>query len=215
MTSTPASRSTRATTLAPRSCPSRPGLAITTRMAPMIPPQRHALGTRPHYHPWYGAISNRSVASARDRPGAARAVSELLNRCVTQHQVLDAVLAAEIDLRLGVVAGALQGQHRAQAVGVVRDLVPRRQGGDGPVAGRAEPGPPGQPLGGGRRRRGLVTAPLDEMPGDLVEEARLPVELRPPPPGPRDGSGQVQAPFRPGDPHVSQPAFLLQFLGVV
>src|SRR5215471_4302005 len=32
MTSTPASRSARATTFAPRSCPSRPGLAITTRM---------------------------------------------------------------------------------------------------------------------------------------------------------------------------------------
>src|SRR5690348_15416551 len=32
MTSNPASRSARAITLAPRSCPSRPGLAIRTRM---------------------------------------------------------------------------------------------------------------------------------------------------------------------------------------
>src|SRR5919108_3634905 len=34
MTSMPASRSARATTLAPRSCPSNPGLATTTRMRP-------------------------------------------------------------------------------------------------------------------------------------------------------------------------------------
>src|SRR6266540_1875348 len=36
MTSMPASRSARATTLAPRSCPSRPGLATTTRIRELI-----------------------------------------------------------------------------------------------------------------------------------------------------------------------------------
>src|SRR6185312_2226893 len=38
-TSMPASRSARATTLAPRSCPSSPGLATTTRMRPLIEPR--------------------------------------------------------------------------------------------------------------------------------------------------------------------------------
>src|SRR5215469_4122601 len=38
MTSTPASRSARATTFAPRSWPSRPGFAMTTRMLLMDPP---------------------------------------------------------------------------------------------------------------------------------------------------------------------------------
>src|SRR5215831_8269907 len=142
--------------------------------------------------------------------------SELLDRRVAQHQVLDAVLAPEIDLRLGVVARALQGQDRAQAVGVVGDLVARRQGGHPPVAGPGPPGaPPGQPLRGGRRRRGLVAAPLDEVRGNLVQEARLPVVLRPAPPGPGRGPGEVQPPLSPGDPHVSQSAFLLQLLGVV
>src|SRR5262245_59204017 len=55
MTSIPASRSARAMTLAPRSCPSRPGLAMTTRIfrmwfGPADPdatrsPQRRALGS--------------------------------------------------------------------------------------------------------------------------------------------------------------------------
>src|SRR5215472_16557799 len=40
MTSTPASRSARATTFAPRSWPSRPGFAMTTRMLLMDPPTR-------------------------------------------------------------------------------------------------------------------------------------------------------------------------------
>src|SRR5262249_51477864 len=51
MTSTPASRSTRATTLAPRSCPSRPGLAMTTRMAPMDSSKRKLRRTRRHHAP--------------------------------------------------------------------------------------------------------------------------------------------------------------------
>src|SRR5579864_7836003 len=44
MTSTPASRNARATTLAPRSWPSRPGFAITTRMLLMYVLQRGAQG---------------------------------------------------------------------------------------------------------------------------------------------------------------------------
>src|SRR5918998_4212130 len=39
MTSIPASRRARATTLAPRSCPSSPGLATTTRIRPLIDPR--------------------------------------------------------------------------------------------------------------------------------------------------------------------------------
>src|SRR5919205_427048 len=39
MTSMPASRSARAMILAPRSCPSRPGFATTTRIFPAIAPE--------------------------------------------------------------------------------------------------------------------------------------------------------------------------------
>src|SRR5579872_4749498 len=45
MTSTPASRNARATTFAPRSWPSRPGLAMTTRMLLIYcPPPAHGPG---------------------------------------------------------------------------------------------------------------------------------------------------------------------------
>src|SRR5436190_9650938 len=100
---------------------------------------------RRKWSPWRPVARSRWGPGKRRRgsdrpPGRLAPVSELLDRRVAQHQVLHAVLAAEIDLRLGVVAGALEGQDRAQAVGVMRDLVPGCQGGDGPVAGRAHPG---------------------------------------------------------------------------
>src|SRR5215813_14300669 len=96
-------------------------------------------------------------ATAGPRGGVAAAL-ELLDWRVAQDQVLDAVLTAEVDLRLRVVTGALHGHDGAQAVGVVGDLVPRRQGGHPPVAGRAHAGPLRQALRGRRGRRGLVAA---------------------------------------------------------
>src|SRR4029453_14758811 len=65
MTSMPASRSALATTLAPRSCPSSPGLATTTRMrpcatvpaAPLAVACRPGLAAGPHLARYYPAIS--------------------------------------------------------------------------------------------------------------------------------------------------------------
>src|SRR5690242_19767891 len=47
MTSTPASRSARATTFAPRSCPSRPALATMTRILPSVSVTPLRVTTRP------------------------------------------------------------------------------------------------------------------------------------------------------------------------
>src|SRR5690242_16162807 len=62
---------------------------------------------------------------------------ELFDGRVPQHQMLDPVVAAEVDLRLGVVARALHRDHRAKPVGVVGDLVARGQGRNPPVPWRA------------------------------------------------------------------------------
>src|SRR6266536_3078249 len=64
MTSMPASRRARATTLAPRSCPSRPGLAITTRIRPC------ATATSALSRPAVGAC--RPGTRARPDPRTAR-----------------------------------------------------------------------------------------------------------------------------------------------
>src|SRR5215468_5385679 len=145
MTSTPASRSARATTLAPRSCPSRPGLAMMTRMLPirsappsrrlpppagyLVPPPRRPRQRSPVYlHGWLG---------------------QLLDRGIAQQQVLDAVLLAEVNLRLGVVAAALNREHPAEAVAVVVDQVAGLQRRHRPVAWRIHARPARQPL---RRR---------------------------------------------------------------
>src|SRR5215831_2921907 len=117
MTSTPASRSALATTLAPRSCPSRPGLAMITRML-----TTDSLLT----------VTAPLTADLR----LTRFRSELLERGVAQHQVLDPVVAAEVDLRFRVVAAALHGQHPAQAVRVVVDHVAGGQRGHRAGAGR-------------------------------------------------------------------------------
>src|SRR5262249_60472925 len=71
------------------------------------------------WSPPQGPVAGRHRAAAR---------SELLYRRVAQDQVLDAVLAAKVDLRLRVVNGALHGHDGAQPVGVVGDLISRRPG---------------------------------------------------------------------------------------
>src|SRR5215468_6405507 len=110
MTSIPASRRALATTFAPRSWPSSPAFAMTTRMLPMAPS-------------WPSA-----ARPARQRPptGSVTAlrVLQLLQGGIAQHQVLDAVLPAEVDLRLGTVVDALHGHDRAQPELVVRHPVP-------------------------------------------------------------------------------------------
>ncbi len=80
---------------------------------------------------------------------------------------------------------------------------------------RASP-TPGQPLrcgSDGGRRRVLVAAPFDQGLGDLGEEPRLRLALRPAPPGPRQRPGEVQTPLGAGDPDVGQP-FFFDFLVV-
>src|SRR5690348_10468369 len=61
MTSIPASRSARATTLPPRSWPSRPGLATTTRMRPVELVTRVSRGKS-------GTVEEYAAMSGRDRP---------------------------------------------------------------------------------------------------------------------------------------------------
>src|SRR5262249_10298075 len=76
MTSKPASRSARATILAPRSCPSSPGLATTTRMrrslidrpgGPDMAPRPPTLGRAPA-KPWRASGLTQDVSS----PGPGR-----------------------------------------------------------------------------------------------------------------------------------------------
>src|SRR5215469_10082321 len=122
MTSTPASRSALATTFAPRSWPSSPAFAITTRMLLMAP----------------------------SRP------LELLQGGIAQHQVLDAVPPAKVDLRLGAVVDAFHRHDRAQPELVVRHPVPGRKRRHRPVAGRADPGPLRHALRDRRRGGGLI-----------------------------------------------------------
>src|SRR5438445_1595728 len=62
MTSMPASRKARATTLAPRSCPSRPGLAMSTRMRCWAGPELIR----------YGSLSPSPPAPAARASGARR-----------------------------------------------------------------------------------------------------------------------------------------------
>src|ERR1700691_5892250 len=110
MTSTPASRSALATTFAPRSWPSSPALAMTTLIAMTVPP-----------------ASSGSVT--------ARWRLQLLQGGIAQDEMLDAVVATEVDLGFGAVVGALHVDHRAEAELVVVDLVPRLEREDRAVTG--------------------------------------------------------------------------------
>src|SRR6266498_2839987 len=66
MTSMPASRRARATTLAPRSCPSSPGLATTTRIRPCVTATSAPFSS---YHSYHSYRSYRRAGTTRpDRP---------------------------------------------------------------------------------------------------------------------------------------------------
>src|SRR5215472_9174804 len=138
---------------------------MTTRMVLMSASRRAArpADRPPQPNPCY---------EGRNRPRCPRPTSrsQLFYGRVTQHQVLDAVVAAEVDLRLGIVARALHRDDRAKAVGVVGDLVARGQRRDPPVPWGTHAGPRSQALRGGRGRGALVAAPLDQVRGDLGKE---------------------------------------------
>ena len=71
------------------------------------------------------ACWRRSGQDHRERiSGWSCVPSELLERGVAKHQPLDAG-AAEVDLGLGLVAGASEPDHRAEAPRVVRDAITR------------------------------------------------------------------------------------------
>src|SRR2546423_8401882 len=79
MTSNPASRSARATTFAPRSCPSSPGFATITRYVSPATMQQdtQAAGDQRFEHPGSGdnggVSTEQLVAEARDAAGELRA----------------------------------------------------------------------------------------------------------------------------------------------
>src|SRR5579863_5579420 len=69
MTSMPASRSARATTLAPRSCPSSPGFAMRTRIGVPLAPDGFATDAARSYEV---ASTHKSVAGTPAGPSEAR-----------------------------------------------------------------------------------------------------------------------------------------------
>src|SRR5919106_7042883 len=132
MTSMPASRSARAMIFAPRSCPSRPGLATTTRIlrvevaaamalilarhgrrtARFLPhDQLHALVARP-MHGAEDRVGPRLGDLLRERPGRLGARAEL-RRAPLDRDVVG-VLAVEVPLDLRALADG-DGRRAARA----------------------------------------------------------------------------------------------------
>src|ERR1044072_9184364 len=136
MTSIPASRSDRAMIFAPRSWPSRPGFATTTRMGPLIAGRvytRSRLRRREH-------DQDREVARDRmeavldlrsdehDRAGAHRAIPvPHPDAAVPGDDVVELVLAVR-RLRIGLPRAqhVEAGTHRVAAQELVVDLARRR-----------------------------------------------------------------------------------------
>ena len=73
--------------------------------------------------PGSGVIRARAAPALVPPPSRIRTL-QLLQRGVTEHQVLDAVVAAEVDLRLGLVAVAVGRHHGAEPELVVVHHVP-------------------------------------------------------------------------------------------
>src|ERR1700710_930579 len=123
MTSMPASRSARAMIFAPRSCPSRPGLATTTRILRLleasIRPRILALALDPDLHPHVGRVDV-AVDDVRARLGeplaegaAAHVARAEVDRALARVDVVDA-LAAEVP---GDPRPALDGDRLRAALG--------------------------------------------------------------------------------------------------
>ena len=94
------------------------------------PPARQVRRSRTDWEArdsWDDADPARWRAPGKDSAGAAAGNRslQLLQRGVAEHQVLDAVLGTEIDLRLGLVSVAVRRYHRTQAELVVGHHVPR------------------------------------------------------------------------------------------
>ena len=99
--------------------------------APGPPGLRGARGRRRVPTPGIRGLERRRPARRRPAPGTAarnRAL-QLLQRGVAEHQVLDAVVGTEVDLRLGLVAVTVRRDHGAETELVVGHHVPRRQRG--------------------------------------------------------------------------------------
>src|SRR5919109_5319929 len=114
MTSTPASRSARATTLAPRSCPSSPGFATRTRMLPTPASSEYqcpatGISRQAQVTGSWGRACSETPCSAARRARVPEQALELLDRGVAQDQLLEPVLAAEVDLGFGPLAGTVDG----------------------------------------------------------------------------------------------------------
>jgi hypothetical protein len=87
------------------------------RSGPPAPPLRPPASREPFADPRYPA--------GREQPGSGPL--QLFQRSVAEHQVLDAVVGAKVDLGLGLVAVTIGGNHRAEPELVVGDHVPGRQ----------------------------------------------------------------------------------------
>ena len=81
-----------------------------------------------------GGGGARPAPGPASRTAAGNRALQLLQRGVAEHQVLDAVVGTEVDLRLGLVAVTIGRHHGAETELVVGHHVPRRQRGHLAVA---------------------------------------------------------------------------------
>src|SRR4051794_4792193 len=144
----PASRRARATTLAPRSCPSRPGLATTIRSGTATSPQHG------------GRLERSRGAALRERASARTEdvgppVPYRLTKSVAGLTVIPPV--PHVSYVTAVQVGA-DGHDRRTGGGEATGSRARRRRGPGRRGGRPpDPDPPGRPSprrGAGARQRG-------------------------------------------------------------
>src|SRR5215218_5146470 len=231
MTSMPASRSALATTLAPRSCPSSPGLATTTRMrpcatvpAPLSMPAGPRFAARPRLGRYYPAIlppqrpqtPRRTTARARPRPAPAaarprpRRQARLPAAPGRQGPQADPAqpAGARLDRRLGPVRTGDPGRRGPVPgpAGPAGTALGAGGAGLGPAGrGRHRDRRAGRPGDGGRppRRPAGLPGPARRLP-DQGRRQRLRPPLRRAALGRERLPGQ-RAPRRPGSPAAAAP----------